>query len=377
MNIDTRLLGALQAAIFPADRPTMLVCPEIARENALHIKALLPRVHMYFAYKAFSDARIIAELKDVVDGFDIASSGELKELLDLGIDPHTIWMSNPVKIRSDIEYAYSRGVEGYTAQSSDELKKIAECAPGSKVLIRFHIESEDDQMAEKFTRKFGADRGDVLSLLQFAEKQGLDPIGITFSIGSQMENPYLWNRAIKTASELLASARQAGISLSVLNIGGGLPVSYSDTRTQGIAIDKIRSALDEYISEDITVVAEPGRALVANTASHVSNVIGCELRAGINWLYLDMGIFSGLFESKEYGRLLQPVYKLCSMDDDQLTEYILAGPSCDGEDVIGRCFLPKDMKMGDQILFGLSGAYTQSYMTNFNRLPVPEIQYVS
>jgi len=82
-------------------------------------------------------------LKDIkhqeFPGFDCASKSEIRSILKLGASPKDIIFSNPIKLESDIEYAYRKGVRITTADSLDELKKIKQFAPKMKILWRIAI----------------------------------------------------------------------------------------------------------------------------------------------------------------------------------------------------------------------------------------------
>lgn len=75
-----------------------------------------------------------------------------------GVSPKEIIFSNPVKIESDIEYAYRKGVRITTADTIDELKKIQKIAPKMKILWRISIkENASHELATVFSNKFGDD----------------------------------------------------------------------------------------------------------------------------------------------------------------------------------------------------------------------------
>src|ERR1035437_904709 len=82
--------------------PVMLVDPQIAVKNARVLIKLLKDVEVFYAVKSLIDAEIVKALKPVVHGFDVASLGEVRELIKLGVKPGKMLFSNPVKIPDHI-----------------------------------------------------------------------------------------------------------------------------------------------------------------------------------------------------------------------------------------------------------------------------------
>jgi diaminopimelate decarboxylase len=83
--------------------------------------------------------RLIEDVKNNNFGFDCASKNEIKLVLQNGANPREIIFSNPVKLESDIEYAYRKGVRITTADTIEELMKIQSVAPKMKILWRVSI----------------------------------------------------------------------------------------------------------------------------------------------------------------------------------------------------------------------------------------------
>jgi ornithine decarboxylase len=87
------------------------------------------------------------------------------------------------------------------------------------------------------------------------------------------------------------------------------------------------------------------------------------------WVYTDVGKFSGLWEA---GDLTFPI--ICSRRSEELVNVVIAGPTCDSDDVLYRAThdvrLPRGVQFGDHLLFLNTGAYSNSYPTvGFNGFP--------
>jgi ornithine decarboxylase len=164
-----------------------------------------------------------------------------------------------------------------------------------------------------------------------------------------------------------------GVKLNVLNIGGGFPIEYTRPVPSLAEIaDLINKAVPDYFSPDINIMAAPGRALVGDAGILVTSVIANAVRDGQNWLYVDIGVFNGLMET--VGGIQYPV----SLEkvDNTVSPYVLAGPSCDGFDVISKEVKLPESEIGDRLYIMATGAYTTAYASQFDGFPIPKIIYI-
>jgi len=88
------------------------------------------------------------------------------------------------------------------------------------------------------------------------------------------------------------------------------------------------------------------------------------------WVYLDIGMFSGLAETM--GEAIR--YRIQTPHDGSETgACILAGPSCDSADILYEqrpVMLPTALACGDRVVIRNCGAYTSSYSSvGFNGFP--------
>jgi ornithine decarboxylase len=180
---------------------------------------------------------------------------------------------------------------------------------------------------------------------------------------------------------LMRQLQADGITLEMLDIGGGFPARYEDPVP---SIEQIGSvvnrALDELLPyEPALIVAEPGRHLVAETAVMVSTVLGREARAGEEWLYLDVGAYNGLMETQQtVGQWRFPLWS--SRPDHGVVPqapFTVTGPTCDSADTMFYgAPLPMTMAEGDRVFVASAGAYTLSYASSFNGFPPPLTYFV-
>ena len=159
-----------------------------------------------------------------------------------------------------------------------------------------------------------------------------------------------------------------GADLAVVDLGGGFPASRTVDEVPVVRRygEAIRASLRRHLGDDLPeLMAEPGRYLVADAGVLETEVVLVTERAGSRWVYVDVGLFSGLAETM--GEAIR--YRITAHRDGlPLTgrgaPVVLAGPTCDSVDVLyreHRPALPLDLRPGDRLRFHAAGAYTTTY----------------
>jgi ornithine decarboxylase len=375
--IPSRLDAYIDAHEF--DRPTVVLDTDRVRAQYHRLKTGLGRAHIHYAVKANPEPAVIAALVAEGSSFDAASRGEIELCLSQGAHPSQISFGNTVKRASDIAFAYAVGVRLFAADSAPELEKIAAHAPHSQVYIRLLVGvSEADW---PLSRKFGCDGVMALELLAHARALGLEPVGLSFHVGSQTRRAEMWAAPLAAIAKTWHAAQAQGHDLSLLNIGGGFPAFYGEAieaPTEYAA--NVMTQVDALFGCPARVMAEPGRGLVAEAGVIVSEVLLVSRKSEndmARWVYLDIGRFSGLAETE--GEAIR--YQLeTSKDGSEHGPCILAGPSCDSADVMYEkrpVQMPLDLVAGDRVLIRNTGAYTTTYSSvGFNGFPPLDVRVI-
>jgi ornithine decarboxylase len=331
---------------------------------------------IHYAVKCNPDRRVLATLHRVGCRFEVASYAELALLADLGVDPPEVLYSNPVKPVDHIRRAWAAGLWRFAVDGEPELSKLADHAPGAAVYVRLRTRPRR-RSGVPSEGKFGVDPDSAADLLLAARGLGLRPYGLAFHTGSQMTDAAAWADAIDELAPVLTRLAAAGIRIDMLDIGGGFPARYAEEPPVPHAYGRlIRRALDR-LPYRPHVVAEPGRALVAEAGTLVASVIGTAVRAGRRWVHLDVGAFNGVMEALETGNTLRyPV-----ADSRQAARRVrchLTGPTCDGQDtLLFDVGLSEGLTAGDHVYIGTAGAYTTAYASRFNGFDIPRTWCVS
>ena len=294
-----RLSRLSPAELGRLDHPTPYLLMDLdAVEGAYQaITDALPDVTIRYATKCNPDPRILGRLHSAGSAFEIASYSELQTLTSLGVRAAEVIFSSPVKPWNQVREAASAGVWRFAFDSATELDKLATHAPGAAVYVRLATANPASKVPSE--GKFGVAGGQAVELLRSARSLGLlHPYGIAYHVGSQMTDPTAWEDATRRSAAVLRELQTHGITLGMLNIGGGFPARYTDPvpalSDYGACI---RRAVARYLPYPIQLCAEPGRALVAEAGVLVATVIGTAERAGKSWLHLDVGAFNGMMET--------------------------------------------------------------------------------
>jgi ornithine decarboxylase len=355
--------------------PHLVLDIDRAVEQFLMISAAFGSGSVHYAVKANPHPTLLEALVRAGSRFDVASPGEVHACLRAGAAAIDLLYSNPVKRTAHITAAWEAGVRRFVTDSDGEVAKVAAAAPGSEVLIRIDTSGEGSDWP--LSGKFGCAPQEAVALLRQAADLGLEAAGIAFHVGSQQRDPSRWEAPIASASRAFGELRDLGIDLRILDIGGGLPAAHEGNfPSLGVYRDTIFGALERYFGSDPPeLIIEPGRGVVGDAGWLTSEVVGVNWRGGRRWVYVDVGVYTGLVET--LGEATR--YRLFTeRGESELGPAVLAGPTCDSVDVLyekAPVMLPLSLQEGDRIVFGSAGAYTTSYSTvGFNGFaPLPTI----
>ena len=355
--------------------PCLVMDLAVVRRRYSALRAALPDARICYAVKANPTPGVVSELSALGSSFDVASPGEIELCLDRGAAPEDISYGNTIKKPSDIAYAHARGIGLFATDSEADLDTIASQAPGASVFCRLLV--ANDGSRTPFGDKFGCTPEAAVQLLRRARRLGLDPCGASFHIGSQQLDPAAYGHGIEAAAAVFRGLEQHGISLRMVNLGGGLPASYTESTPElaeyAAAIDRALRA--NFGARRPELLIEPGRHVVGDAGVVRGEVVLVtpEATGDRRWVYLDVGRYNGLAETE--GEAI--TYRLrTSRDGDPTGPVVLAGPTCDGDDVLyrsNRYELPVTLRGGDRVELLSAGAYTASYSSvGFNGFaPLP------
>jgi len=352
---------ALIAAYKP-ERPILGIRPHAAARAARWFIDNFPG-DVAYAYKANSSVFLLGALYGAgIRHFDVASLVELEDAVTIpGVHLHFM---HPVKSRLAIRRAYELGVRTFSLDSEDELRKIHEETDGARDLVLFiRIAVPAKNSRVPLERKFGISGAKAARLLVKARQVAAE-LGICFHVGSQTTTPDSYITALAEVHRLIV---RAGVVLDRLDVGGGFPSSYPDSEPAPLSsfIETINAGIESLpVRENIRIMCEPGRALVAEAESLIVRV---DARRGDD-LFINDGAYGTLYDAAHLGwifptRLVghEPV------PGEPMVPYAFYGPTCDSIDFMkGPFVLPASIREGDYIEIGNIGAYGRAIGGRFN-----------
>jgi ornithine decarboxylase len=347
----------------PSD-PVICHRPHAAARSAKWFQTNFPGDVLY-AVKANSSPVILRSLYEAgISRFDVSSPAEI-ELLS-GYSDATLYCMNPVKHPEHIRSAYfSFGVRNFALDTLEELEKLSAATNHAKDLnlyVRLSVNNTGARLP--LDSKYGVSAKEAPRLLMAARLRS-EFLGICFHVGSQSMDPKAFGVAIELANSII---RKSGVILDALDVGGGFPAAYPGLFPPPMAsyVREIDRAFNASLtSETCNLLCEPGRSLVAESASLLVNVT---LRKG-DCLYVNDGAYGTLFDAAhiDFRYPVRAIREGQRVDNYQVVPFHLFGPTCDSIDYMpGPFLLPADIRAGDYIEIGQLGAYGDVMRTNFN-----------
>jgi ornithine decarboxylase len=371
---DVKILEQVRATNYPT--PYFFTSRAILKHNYETFVNLFDEAEIYYALKANGDPRILSYLDSMGCGFEAASYFEIDHLLQVGVSTHKIMYGTSVKPPEHVEKSFQAGITRFAADSKEELDKIAILAPGSRVFIRIIV--DDTGSVFKMSERFGVPITMAKELLMYARQKGLKLYGLSFYVGSQATQARRWADGIRVIKPVIEELAAEGVTLEMINIGGGFPVLYDNHKTAphlAEIVANIHNVMHvlPYIPK---IIMEPGRGIVASSTVLVCTVISRSTRSGRIWLCLDAGIYNALYEAMIHqGSTAYTVQPFVPAPEDVKTMFCtIAGPTGDSLDIIARhAVLPEYIDVGDRLIFENTGAYTVTMASAFNGFPKPEL----
>ena len=341
--------------------PLLVLDQAAVRHQYRSLVAALPGVTLHYALKPLPHMGVIEVLKSEGASFDLATNGEVDLMREAQINPNECIHTHPIKRDSDIRYALDYGCNTFVFDNPVELQKFVDYKDQARLLLRVSFPNPETKV--DLSKKFGCTPDMVLPLLRQAKELGIQVVGLSFHVGSQVPNAKRHVEAIEACNELLRQTAEQGLGLQILDIGGGFPVDYAGGELDIHAFcAPIRAALAN-TPAGIRLIAEPGRFISAPAMTSISSVMGKAERFGRTWYYLDDGLY-GSYSGQLFDHVFYP--KSTPYAKGERFPAVLAGPTCDSIDVIAEEIMLPELELGELVVGRMMGAYTWASATEFN-----------
>ena len=356
--------------------PLFVYARERLDARAAELRAALPpRIGLNYAVKANPMPAVVAHMAGLVDGFDIASSGELAICQGAGIDPVRISFAGPGKRDDELAAAVAAGVT-LNCESAGELARtlaIGErLGKQPRIALRVNPSFELKGSGMKMgggAKPFGIDADKVPEIARQLIAHGAEWRGLHIFTGSQALSA---DAIIEAQGNVLALAaelaEQIGAALPKLNMGGGFGIPYFPG-DEPLDLARVGAALHERLGDLPPVLAatelciELGRYLAGEAGVYLTRVIDRKDSHGVTYLVTDGGLHHQLAASGNFGTVVRRNYPSAiatRFDAPPEEEVNIVGCLCTPLDRLADNAAMPRADVGDLVAIFCAGAYGAS-----------------
>ena len=354
------------------DTPLFLYDPARVAARVAALRAALPvGIHIHFAMKANPFPPLLGAIAGWVDGFDVASAGEMQRALAAGMAAEAISFAGPGKRDRELAAACQAGVVVIIESAGELARLIGLCerlGQRARVMLRvnppFELRGSGMRMGGG-AKPFGVDLADAPAVLAAMRHPALDFIGFHVFAGSQnLDAAAIVEAQARTIALAAELAPEAPGPIRLLNLGGGFGVPYfpGDRPLDLAAVGQGLASAIEGRSPALAgtrMALELGRYLVAEAGIYLARVIDRKTSAGELFLVTDGGLHHQLAATGNFGTVVRRNYPLVNASRH--------GPPAGPAHVVGCLCTPLDRlaerldlpetKVGDLVAVFMAGAY--------------------
>ncbi len=358
------------------DTPLFVYSRERLDARVAQLRAAMPqRLGLNYAIKANPWRPVLEHMAGLVDGFDIASAGELTMVQAAGIDPARVSFAGPGKRDRELEAAIAAGVTLNCESEGEARRALAigeRLGHRPRLAVRVNPSFELRGSGMKMgggAKQFGVDQDRASALAREIIASGAEWRGWHIFTGSQALDA---EALIETQANVLTLAAQltseTGASLPKLNLGGGFGIPYFhgdkplDLVRVGAALDDRFARLPDVLAE-ADLCMELGRYLVGEAGVYLTRIVDRKESHGQVYLVTDGGLHHQLAASGNFGTVVRrnyPVAIATRFAGEPVEEVNVVGCLCTPLDRLADQALMPRAEVGDLIAVFCAGAYGAS-----------------
>ncbi|MCD2314783.1 diaminopimelate decarboxylase [Sphingomonas sp. IC-11] len=337
------------------------------------------RVHLAYAIKANPNIAVLNVLAREGYGADVVSGGEMARALAAGMPAEDIVFSGVGKTRAELIKGIDAGIGQFNIELEEEGVVLAQLAAArgtkARAVLRVNPDVDAGTHAKistgKRENKFGVPIDEAAGIFaRLAGLDGLDLRGVAIHIGSQLLDLSPLEAAYTRIGAFVAELRAAGHTITHVDLGGGLGVTYKagdvppDPADFGAMVARVTK------DWDVTLMFEPGRVIAGNAGVLLTEVIWVKPGVTNPYVIVDAAMNDlarpALYDAWHDFDAVRPT-------GERMTASI-AGPVCETGDTFARDRKIDVVKSGDLAVFRTAGAYGATMASTYNsRALVPEV----
>ena len=326
-----------------------------------------------YAVKSNNNLKIVEYLRELGSGAVLVSGNELRVAMKAGFDPTRTIFNGNGKLPKELELAVEQGVL-VNIDSEFDLENIRQAAKSvgkaARVLIRINPDVDPQVHPYVSTGLAGSKFGIRNTHLQWfldeikSSPAELNLVGVHCHLGSTITKVNIFRDATLLMVDFIKNIRDQGFDLKYLNIGGGLGIDYyRKGDVLPTPMDLIDTVRDLVSSLGLTLVIEPGRSMVANSAVMASTVTGTKTNGNKNFIVVD-GSMSELIRPSLYDAYQH--IELTAPCNNAIDTFDIVGPVCESGDYLGKDRVLPTPSQGDGLVVMDAGAYCMAMASTYN-----------
>lgn len=358
------------------DTPLFVYDSQMLAARVAEWRAAMPgEVQLHYAMKANPYAPLLAYMAQLVDGFDVASGGELKAALASGVAAEDISFAGPGKRDRELEAAIAAGVTLNLESAGEATRALsigARLGVTPRLAVRVNPDFDLKGSGMKMgggAKPFGVDAAEVPALVRHLLDAGADWRGFHIFAGSQaLDAGAIAETQAQTVALAARLANEIGAAPPLVNLGGGMGVPYFpgdkavDPAAVGAALAETLDARDRAL-EDSRFAMELGRWLVAEAGVYLTRVVDRKVSHGETFLVTDGGLHHQLAASGNFGTVIRRNYPIAIANvfgREPVETVSVVGCLCTPLDRLGDQVALPYADVGDLVAIFQAGAYGAS-----------------
>ena len=326
-----------------------------------------------FAIKSNTNVNLIKEIRKLGLGADVVSMGELMMALKAGVSPKKIVFSGVGKTAKEINYAIDKKILLINAESKSEIIEIERIAKNKRKVVDIGIRLNPNTDAKtlkqistgKKENKFGVDEKIFFELINYTKlSKNIKLKCLSVHIGSQILDHQPYEKMLNVIDKII---KKSNHNFEFIDLGGGMGISYEEN-TKKLNYKKYNLAINKFLKKHKSkIIFEPGRSIVGDIGSLISQVIYIKQNEKKDFIILDAAM-NDLMRPALYGANHKT---LPATKHGRLSKktYEFVGPICESTDKFTTLKKFQKLKEKDLVVMCDTGAYGMSLSSNYNLRP--------